>query len=876
MANKYKLLNSEEVIRREDEELIKRRKAVHGEDLDQKGLDETRFGIALSGGGIRSATINLGILKTLNKFGILKRADYLSTVSGGGYTGAYVQAMLREKGDYEELFKDKDIDYLRSRGAYMIPGTGFLKTWNTIMLTIGFLISLAMSWLSPALVAALIYMISVFVSKLFRLNILSGFREFISSINESLLNFSVYNPFPQLDVLEIGMYAVLVLFFAHTLTNLILNYHVSISRSFNHVETAIVSTALIVLCVFKLTNLNQPAADGASHNLIDNPGYILVAMLLVLLGFFTNPNALSFHRFYRNQLADAFLHHSGDYKNAKLKDLWDVTKANTLLAPYLLINTCLNLQSTSDPKFKGAKANDYFLLSPLFCGSKLTKYVSTKDTPDYQDITLPAATTVSAAAVNPGMGMYSNKLLSIIMTVFNARLGFWILNPTKLNKSGIVWWPLYFFYELFSKIGTDNRMLNISDGGHIENLGVYELLRRKCRLILAVDAGADPGYGFSDLENLTIRVRNELGLEITFPYGETPEDVIRPKPSHGYSEKRYCIAKVHQLWEEVVPEDEAGKPILDKSGKPIEVLINYKSVRDALTRLTPEENLHLKHVLDVLQISDYIDDVLSTVKSQREIDELYDEYGLEDNVRYVFQTLLQVFQEVKQVLEIRLEHKLDNHAEERRVLRKIIEVIDEKAKKLFVVSTLVYIKSSVVAPQRKLQLSDKSSLEYQTYKYKVYHPSFPHEPTSDQFFDEVQWESYYRVGQYIGADVLGVRNLMRYFKDKKEAPQFNVDQLLWLFDEKIDIFQTVVPVEETATVIFDEPEVLRSRGMNEPEPEEEATASEPAEEMAGEDAAGGGPPSPSATLETEVDDPEFDQIPVSSKIVVGGEDEYSM
>jgi hypothetical protein len=293
MANKYKLLNSEEVIRREDEELIKRRKAVHGEDLDQKGLDETRFGIALSGGGIRSATINLGILKTLNKFGILKRADYLSTVSGGGYTGAYVQAMLREKGDYEELFKDKDIDYLRSRGAYMIPGTGFLKTWNTIMLTIGFLISLAMSWLSPALVAALIYMISVFVSKLFRLNILSGFREFISSINESLLNFSVYNPFPQLDVLEIGMYAVLVLFFAHTLTNLILNYHVSISRSFNHVETAIVSTALIVLCVFKLTNLNQPAADGASHNLIDNPGYILVAMLLVLLGFFTNPNALS-------------------------------------------------------------------------------------------------------------------------------------------------------------------------------------------------------------------------------------------------------------------------------------------------------------------------------------------------------------------------------------------------------------------------------------------------------------------------------------------------------------------------------------------------------------------------------------------------------
>jgi len=694
------------------------------------------------------------------------------------------------------------------------------------------------------------------------------------------LSFSTWNPFPHLDVLEIGLYAVLVLFFAHTITNLILNYHVSISRTFNHIETAIVSIALVGLCVFKLTDLNKQVVEEGSYNLIDNPHYILVAILLVLLGFFTNPNALSFHRFYRNQLADAFLHHSGDYKNAKLKDLWNSAKANHLLAPYLLINTCLNLQSTKDPKFKGAKANDYFLLSPLFCGSKLTKYVSTKDTPDYKEITLPAATTVSAAAVNPGMGMYSNKLLSIVMTIFNARLGFWILNPTKLNKRGIVWWPLYFFYELFSKIGTDNRMLNISDGGHIENLGVYELLRRKCRLILAVDAGADPGYSFSDLENLTIRVRNELGLEITFPYGETPEDIIRPKPSHGYSEKRYCIAKVHQLWEEVIPEDEAGNPILDKNGEPIEVLINYKSVRVALARLTPEENLQLKHVLETLQISDYIDNVLSTVKSQREIDELYDEYGLEDNVRYVFQTLLQVFQEVKQVLEVRLEHKLDNHREERRVLRKIIEVIDEKAKKLLVVSTLVYIKSSVVAPQRKLQLSDKSSLEYQTYKYKVYHPAFPHEPTSDQFFDEVQWESYYRVGQYIGADVLGVKNLMKYFKNKKEAPQFTVDQLLWLFDENIDIFKTVVPIEESASVVFDEPEVLKSRGMTEPEAAEDFVAEEAAAAGEEEETLEGGPPPPLAgapkSAAPEDSDPEFDEIPVSSKIVVGGEDEYSM
>jgi hypothetical protein len=551
MNKQDKLFNCDDVIRGEDEQLIQRRKSIFGEDTNSAQLDKTRFGIALSGGGIRSATINLGLLKTLNTFGILKRADYLSTVSGGGYTGAYVQAFLQEKGTYDALFHDEQIEYLRSRGAYMIPGTGWWKSWNTIVLTVGFLVSLVMSWLSPALVGALIYMVYVFLSQLLQFDQLTGFNE----------------AFSNLGILQYGLYFMLLVFVLHTIANLILRYHVSISRSFNHLEATAAIIFLLWFIVYYVTSLQEQKFIVATNPL----NYCLFALLLILIGLYANPNALSFHRFYRNQLADAFLHYAGSSKNAKLKDIWQAGQGhvNAMLAPYPLINTCLNLQSTSDPKFKGAKANDYFLLSPLFCGSKLTNYVSTKDTPDYRDITLPAATTVSAAAVNPGMGMYSNKLLSVAMTLFNARLGFWILNPAKINKWGIVWWPLYFFYELFSQIGTDNRMLNISDGGHIENLGVYELLRRKCRLILAVDAGADPLYGFYDVENLTIRVRNELGLEISFPRGESPEDIIRPKPSHGYSEKRFSIAKVYQLWEEVVPEDENGKPILDKNGEPI-------------------------------------------------------------------------------------------------------------------------------------------------------------------------------------------------------------------------------------------------------------------------------------------------------------------
>jgi hypothetical protein len=851
MTHKHELFKCDDVIRCEDEQLIKRRKAIYGEDLNRKQLHKTRFGIALSGGGIRSATINLGLLKTLNTFGILKRADYLSTVSGGGYTGAYVQALLREKGTYDALFQDEQIEYLRSRGAYMIPGTGWWKSWNTILLTVGFLVSLVMSWLSPALVIVLFHMVYVFLSKLLRFEKLTDFNDMFSN----------------LGILEYGLYFILAIFVLHTLANLILRYHVSISRSFNHLEATAAIIFLLWFIVYYVTSLQE------QDFIIDtNPlNYGLIALLLILIGFYANPNALSFHRFYRNQLADAFLHFAGSSKNTKLKNIWQAEKdhVNAMLAPYPIINTCLNLQSTSDPKFKGAKANDYFLLSPLFCGSKLTNYISTKDTPDYRDITLPAATTVSAAAVNPGMGMYSNKLLSVTMTIFNARLGFWILNPSKINKWGLVWWPLYFFYELFSKIGTENRMLNISDGGHIENLAVYELLRRKCRLILAVDAGADPLYGFYDLENLTIRVRNELGLEISFPPGENPEDIIRPKPSHGYSEKRFSIAKVYQLWDEVIPEDENGQPILDKEGEPLEVLINYKDVRDAIAKLSKEECQQLKEVLEVLDIPNYVDNLLFTIKDPNEIKKLYDEYNLEDNVREVFETLLQVFQGAKQVLEHRLKHKLEDIDEERRVLRKIIEVIDEKAKNLLVVSTLVYIKSSVVAPQRKLELTDKNSFEYQTYKYKVYHPSFPHEPTADQFFDRVQWESYYRLGQHIGADVLGVKNLLPYFNKEQEAPQFGFEELLWHFDEGIDLFEIAVPTKKPEVGIK-EPEIIKSRGVEPVVKEIEGELTVPEFEEA---TAGAAPPSSSE----EVEDPEFGSAPQAPrKIVVGGEDEYSM
>ena len=115
-----------DVIAAEDELLRERRRKIMGDDF-AADLNNNRFGLALSGGGIRSATINLGILKTLHKFGILKQADYLSTVSGGGYTGAYIQATTKERGQDGKLFATEHLAYMRSHGEYLFPGTGLEK-----------------------------------------------------------------------------------------------------------------------------------------------------------------------------------------------------------------------------------------------------------------------------------------------------------------------------------------------------------------------------------------------------------------------------------------------------------------------------------------------------------------------------------------------------------------------------------------------------------------------------------------------------------------------------------------------------------------------------------------------------------------------------
>ena len=650
-----------DVILKEKEQLRLRRKKLNMEHGTPN--QENWFGIALSGGGIRSATINLGVLKTLNKFGILQQADYLSTVSGGGYTHSYILATAKQTGNFEKLFTDEHINSMRLHGEYMIPRKGLGPFGNTMLLTVAFLVSWLMSLISPVIVGGIVYYL---------------YRIIIGLLGK--MPFEFLNIIPGEQTMGWVLIIAGGLFCLHFIANIVMNFYLDISKRFNYIELGVMGV-VVLLYLWMLIGGFQGGDRITGDQFFD---FAINAVLLFFIGFFTNPNALSFHRFYRKQLADLFLNFAGSkYRNMPLTALFDANsdEKEKFIAPYPLINTCLNLLNPDgDDVFKGSKTSDYFLLSPLFCGSKLVGYVPTNRYADYQRMTLPAAVTISAAAVNPGMGMYSNKTLSILMTVFNARLGFWISNPRILAKTkAIVWWPVYFFRELLGRIGSSNTMINISDGGHIENLGVYELLRRGCRLVIAVDAGEDKLYSFADLNNLIIRVRNELGLEIRFRNDEQPEDLIRPRPSQVYSKKRFAVADIYQWWED-------QKVIDPATQKETSNIINF----------------------------------------------------------------------------------------------------DEPKK----IGTFVYVKSSVLAPTGKPVLSDQGTdddrRKYGTYKYKIYHPDFPHEPTSDQFFDEIQWEAYFQLGQYIGADVLGINDLQLY--EDASGSRLSVEELIEWFDYKKDLF----------------------------------------------------------------------------------------
>jgi hypothetical protein len=115
------------------------------------------------------------------------------------------------------------------------------------------------------------------------------------------------------------------------------------------------------------------------------------------------------------------------------------------------------------------------------------------------------------------MGYHSSPALTFLMTVFNVRLGHWSGNPGHPSAWAVHSPPFsgtYLLKELFGLTDYSSPFVYLSDGGHFENLGIYELVRRRCNCIVAIDAGQDENSTFDDLGSAIRKCYADFGVVI--------------------------------------------------------------------------------------------------------------------------------------------------------------------------------------------------------------------------------------------------------------------------------------------------------------------------------------------------------------------------
>jgi hypothetical protein len=114
------------------------------------------------------------------------------------------------------------------------------------------------------------------------------------------------------------------------------------------------------------------------------------------------------------------------------------------------------------------------------------------------------------------MGYNTSPLVAFLLTMFNVRLGWWFPNPSQKSwkARGLSFSLLYLLLELFGIADEKRRYLNVSDGGHFENLGVYELIRRRCKVVIACDGECDEFLNFGGLGNMIRICETDFGAVI--------------------------------------------------------------------------------------------------------------------------------------------------------------------------------------------------------------------------------------------------------------------------------------------------------------------------------------------------------------------------
>lgn len=271
-------------------------------------------------------------------------------------------------------------------------------------------------------------------------------------------------------------------------------------------------------------------------------GVTILLAFVSIVPWFLGCNRFSLHALYGNRLTRAYLGSARagrdpnpvtDYDsndNVGMEALpWGAETRDGKVegaGPFHVVNMTLNLTRTSPTTLdwqerKGAS----FIATPLHCGSLVTGYAPSRLMAGGNGMTLARAMTISGAAVSPNMGYHSSSLMTLLMTIFNIRLGWWAPNPKwkrlyadePLKRTEPLFGLYYVLKEAFLGTDSNSDWLYLSDGGHFENLGLYEMVRRRCRTIVVIDAGCDGDFKHGDLHNALRKIRIDMGVPIALP-----------------------------------------------------------------------------------------------------------------------------------------------------------------------------------------------------------------------------------------------------------------------------------------------------------------------------------------------------------------------
>lgn len=593
--------------------------ARRGKDHSSNGKITNLTGISLSGGGLRSAAFCLGALAPLARKKLIADVDYLSTVSGGGYAGAFLTENLNreelypkgtdKKEDPAKVLYEKDggqehkfIRYLRNHSDYLFSG-GFMTKFKIFSLLIAGVFTNIFSIIPLIILSTLVYFfldqyLSELTSELKNLPSFGDHWGQYLCITFLLISFSFWFLYAIalkyfhgrskgggiksfLRIVSLASFLGFLLFIGITLLTQIQN---GVLHYFNMAEnqpsrwhgwkttfTYLISTGIIPLISGLLIRYLSPTrkilfalvkttftlsgplfylvthlilwvalhSEGIEAAVFRNNIIILtsLSLLVIFWSLIVDLNSTSPHHFYKDRLSLGFLLKQQDQgEGGAHTPLHELNKEHK--SPYLLINCALNLHHSDNLSLRD-RNSDFFIFSKKYCGSPTTGYVCSEKLHNTDPhIDLASCMAISGAAVSSQMGRKTVHAFRLALTILNIRLGYWIPNifPSCTKERAKITGPNQYriFQEMFGiNMKEKNKFLNISDGGHIENFGTYELLRRRCKYIVAIEGSSDPKAHFQEFNNLQRLVNLDFGIKIEIDLSDLTLDEHKNSRFHS-------------------------------------------------------------------------------------------------------------------------------------------------------------------------------------------------------------------------------------------------------------------------------------------------------------------------------------------------------